>query len=677
MPRWMPQLAVITALVALPLLLATADDEPPPPPEATSLAWTAEQGTWMGVDVHPSGDRFVFDLLGDLFELPIGGGGAVRLTSGSSWDTEARYAPDGRSIVFTSDRGGGIDLWLIDADGARPRPLTAQTDSRPRDAAWSPDGEFLAARRRFTDTSSIGVWELWLHDRLGGDGVRVTSRETQAASEPAFSPDGRFVYYSSRAPRYAYNNDPNKGIWQIWRYDRITGQNRPITGEHGGLVRPTPSPDGSRLAVVRRVRARTMLQLLDLATGALSSTGVELDPDDQEGFGVNGNYPRMDWLPDGRHLVAFAGGGFRLIDVETGEVTPIPFRAPVEHDLVPAVRPTRSPVADEVQARLIRWPAFSPDAGTLLFGAQGSLWRMALPDGAPERLTGDEMREFGPSWSPDGRWIAYVTWDDEHGGAVRIVPARGGRSRVVSTTTAKYGNPSFSPDGRSLVVLRGSGGPVRGHDLGRELWSDVVVVNVVGGSESVVAATAGVKRAARPRFSPDGDRVLFPEERAVPLAAAEGFLVSVALDGTDRRDLLKVGHARDVVPSPDGRWVAFTEDHHAWIARLPDAGRSTLEVARGGGAVPVWRLSEVAGDWVDFTPDGAAVSWGYGPEIHRLGLADLLTWDAARKEEQRLEQEAAALDVGGDAPASDDGAQGEEPEEPDAEVVPPSEVLDF
>lgn len=629
----------------------------------TTLSFQAREGTWMGVDVHPDGDRFVFDLLGDLYVLPVEGGRASKLTSGSDWDTEARWSPDGRTIAFTSDRGGNLEVWLMDADGGNAHPLTGKADARGSDAAWSPDGEYLAVRHRETDTSSIGTWELWLHDRLGGDGVRLTDKTAQAASEPAFSPDGRFVYYSSRAARYSYNQDPNLGIWQVWRYDRTTGQNRPLTGEAGGVVRPTPSPDGTRLAVVRRQRGQTVLEILDLATGALRATGIVLDPDEQEGFGVNGNYPRMDWFPGSRHLLLSAHGGLWKVDASTGQRQQIEFAADTTHEILEAVRPQRDAVADEVRARLIRWPVLSPDGKALVFGAVGALWRMDLPGGTPRRLTSDrDVREFGPAWSPDGRSIVYVAWDDELGGSVRVVQARGGRGRVVSRSPAAWANPSFSPGGAEIVALRGSGGAARGHDLSGELWSDVVIVGIADGSETVVAATAALDRGARPRFSPDGTRVLFPEERTVDKGASEGFLVSVNRDGTDRRDVMKVGVARDIVPSPDGRWVAFTEDHHAWLARVPAAGRVTLELSGKGGGIPIWRLSEMAGDWVDFSAGSDVVSWNWGPEVRRLRLADLPPWQQRRQQDRAREQ----ADEGGEG--EDDG-EGEDGEPPPSEAI--------
>ena len=70
------------------------------------LKFTTDEGTWMSLDVSSDGKTIVFDLLGDLYTIPIGGGSATRITSGSGFDGQPRFSPDGKSIVFVSDRSG-------------------------------------------------------------------------------------------------------------------------------------------------------------------------------------------------------------------------------------------------------------------------------------------------------------------------------------------------------------------------------------------------------------------------------------------------------------------------------------------------------------------------------------------------------------------------------------------
>ncbi|MGH2668144.1 MAG: TolB family protein, partial [bacterium] len=110
------------------------------PENARKVEFTTDEGTWMSVDVAPDGRSILFDLLGDLYRLPIEGGKARRLTSGPAWDYAPRTSPDGRAVVFCSDRSGNMNLWLMQADGGAPRPLTQETGAVFSSPSWTPDG---------------------------------------------------------------------------------------------------------------------------------------------------------------------------------------------------------------------------------------------------------------------------------------------------------------------------------------------------------------------------------------------------------------------------------------------------------------------------------------------------------------------------------------------------------
>ena len=169
---------------------------PPGPREEVTL--DVREGTWMSLDVSPDGREIVFDLMGDLYTLPIGGGEARALTSDIAWQMQPRYSPDGRHIAFASDQGGGDNLWIMDRDGSNPRQVSKESFRLLTQPEWTPDGEFLVGRKHFTSTRSAGAGEMWLYHRSGGDGLQMTKKRTEQkdTGEPAFSPDGRYLYYS-------------------------------------------------------------------------------------------------------------------------------------------------------------------------------------------------------------------------------------------------------------------------------------------------------------------------------------------------------------------------------------------------------------------------------------------------------------------------------------------------
>ncbi len=230
----------------------------------------------MSLDVAPDGRAIVFDLLGDLYTLPIGGGSATRLTSGSGFDAQPRFSPDGKTIVFVSDRSGGENLWLVDADGRNVRPLTRGNAQMFASPEWAPDGQYVVASR-----SQGGNFDLWLYHRDGGSGLRLTGGQPAPApgtppppgATPytsfmgsAFSPDGRYIYANARTGQSQYNQMLGTA-WQIVVYDRKTGRIYNRTQNAGAGLRPAISPDGKSLAYGSRKMAITGLKIRDLSSG--------------------------------------------------------------------------------------------------------------------------------------------------------------------------------------------------------------------------------------------------------------------------------------------------------------------------------------------------------------------------------------------------------------------------
>ncbi|HEV8119613.1 MAG TPA: amidohydrolase, partial [Candidatus Polarisedimenticolia bacterium] len=340
--------------------------EVPPYPMPVEATIDTDEGTWMSLDVSPDGKEIVFDLLGDIYSIPIGGGEAKALTSGVAWDMQPRYSPDGRRIAFTSDRSGGDNIWIMDRDGSHPTQVTKEDFRLTNSPAWSPDGDFLAARKHFTGTRSLGSGEIWLYHRSGGEGTQMIKRPTEQKDlgEPAFSPDGRYLYYSYDATPgriFQYNKNPHDQIYAIQRLDRMTGRVERFTGGPGGAIRPMPSPDGKWLAFARRVRFKTVLFTRDLVSGHERPLFDGLERDMQETWAVHGVYPAMGWTPDSRSIVVWAGGKIRRVDRETGQADVIPFHVRSTRKMAQAVRSSRKVAPDRFPVKMLRWVTVSPD----------------------------------------------------------------------------------------------------------------------------------------------------------------------------------------------------------------------------------------------------------------------------------------------------------------------------
>ncbi|MGL5891281.1 MAG: TolB family protein, partial [Bacteroidia bacterium] len=191
--------------VALPIVAATviitaaSSDKPKkwdvndPPGEYKEVEFTVNEGTWMNLDVSPDGQTIVFDMLGDIYSMPISGGTAKPMQTGHAWQCQPRFSPDGKQISFTSDAGGGDNIWIMKADGSGAKQVTQEKFRLLNNAIWSTDGNYLIARKHFTSTRSIGAGEMWMYHTTGGDGVQLTKKKNsqQDVNEPTLSADGK------------------------------------------------------------------------------------------------------------------------------------------------------------------------------------------------------------------------------------------------------------------------------------------------------------------------------------------------------------------------------------------------------------------------------------------------------------------------------------------------------
>ncbi|MEO8450677.1 MAG: amidohydrolase family protein [Gemmatimonadota bacterium] len=604
------------------------------------IDFTTAEGTWMSTDITPDGRWIVFNLLGHVYRVAASGGQAECLTDGTgiAVNFHPRLSPNGKTIAFISDRNGQNNIWLMDLDGKNARAVTQELTGRFLEPTWSPDGRYIVARH-IVAANLFGVSIMMVH-KDGGQGTTLVKIENNLfPGGPKISPDGRYLYYqTSLGPVNGYfsRNDVLMGDVQIKRLDLVTGRTDDITSGHaqqqdhgssGGGYAVELSPDGQQLAFARKMPdglisykgkvfgPRTALWIRDLKTGAERLAMDPIEVDFTEGLGpIDQTLPGYRWTADGKSIVLSQGGKIRRLDVASGAVTTIPFTARVHRIASERVVPSHKLSDGPVEIRFPRWHTVSPDGRTLAFQAVGRIWLMDLPSGAPHRLTASSFEpfEYQPAWSPDGKSILFASWDDKERGAVWRVAGSGGTPARVTPESGEYLEPVWSPDGQSMVVARGAGATARGQGLARSNYWDLVSVPLGGGAETVLGR---VDDAVRASFAKD--RVFFTE------AAPRGrLLVSTRMDGTDRREHVKLINVIEAVVSPDGEWVALSIGGNAFVTPLSATAYAAAvpEVGRTGGGLPVTQLSSMGGLFPRWRGPGT-VTFGNGVQLISYSLS--------------------------------------------------------
>ncbi|MFM8377406.1 MAG: amidohydrolase family protein, partial [Phenylobacterium sp.] len=462
----------------------------------------------------------------------------------------------------------------------------------------------------FTTGRSLGTGEVWMYHVSGGDGVMLVKRPSEQhqkeLGEPIFAPDGRRVYFTRNTtpgPIFEYAQNSNTQLFAIERYDLDSGRTESVVGGEGGAVRPTPSPDGRKIAYVRREATQPRLYVRDLATGEDRKVFDALDMDMQETWAVTGVYPNMAWTPDSASLVFWAGGKLNRVSLATGKSTVIPFRISDTRGLVDPPRPAVAVAPDSFETRMPRGAAVSPDGRTVVFETLGKLWIKPMAGGEPRRLTRDEAAmEAYSSWSPDGRRLVYVRWTDAGLGEVRTLAASGGTSTAI-TPAGHYARPRFSPDGKTVVFEKDRGGYLSSPRGSAE--PGVYRVAASGG-----AMTRITDRGGNPQFGAASDRVFVIEGDA-----KESRLVSLDLNGEARRVHARGELVNDYRVSPDGRFLAFRQNYQAFVTPLAPGGQE-VTLATRGGALPVVKASGDGADWIHWSEGGKRLNWSLGPTVY-------------------------------------------------------------
>lgn len=602
------------------------------------ISFNTKEGTWMSVDISPDGQTIVFDLMGDIYTIPATGGNATAVTTGLSFDTHPRFSPDGKKILFTSDRSGSENLWYIDTEKKDTVQLTKDRDQNFPSAAWTPDGNYVIAAKGRLDV------KLWIMHKDAGSGGQLIETPGMKTIDPVVSPDGRYVYFSQRFGAWSYNAPMPQ--YQIGVYDRENAKSTTIAARYGSAFTPALSKDGKWMVYGSRYEDKTGLILRDMETGTEKWLAYPVQRDDQESIATMGVLPGMNFTPDSKALIASYGGKIYRIPVDGTKPTEIPFNANVTLELGPRLE-FKYPVSDSSHALVtqIRNAVPSPDGKKLAFTALNRLYVMDYPNGNPKRLTNHDFTEAQPTWSPDGATIVFTTWTPDGGNLYKVTVTGKAGIQKLTKEAALYNSPVFSPKGDKIVFSKGklrsykeSIGPVANSSENQLCW-----IGVNGGDVTVIDRAAF---RANPHFVKGEDRIYLNQG---------GNLISIRWDGTDEKIHARITgistfgisnfkddehmhelNARDfcllsdkiaqamevqlpspaaqITLSPDGERAIAQVNNDIFVVTIPKTGKvANISVAEPtGSSFPAKKLTDLGGEFPAWESDGKKVHWSLG-----------------------------------------------------------------
>jgi len=549
----------------------------------------------MNVDISPDGNTVVFDLLGDLFTLPSKGGTARQLTRGLAINTRPVWSPDGKKIAYISDFSGSLHVNVIDLElklhvvlGKSDEQLNYYSYARP---VWTPDGNYIAVNNKLYGLSGAN----------------------QASQMPInnllrFSFDGKIAYYLDSGKIYAFNREMNT------RMAISTLERRSQRNQSWQL-----SPDGHWWAYIIDSNSQKCLMLKNLTkkTERILVSSLYM------------KYPyyriaideHFSFSPDSKSIFIGYGGKIHRIDLLTGNDKIIPFYAKVKVDLGAFDYNQFRVSLDTIKVKYTRFANTSPDGKHLVFSALDKLYVMDLPHGKAHTLAPQAIGQFQPVYSPDGKWIAYVSWCDTIGGHVWRVSASGGKPEQLTHVAGQYQRPAWSPDGTMIAVIRGAPQLGKRDDPGT---GELQLTPINGGAIRILEDSIPLWNQLT--FTPDGKTIIYSPKNGnnddtIPL------LVSKTLEGTDRKVIAtgNLNFAPAFVQqrslSPDGRYIVYSMGEYLYLVpvcnltgstHLFDSKQNLTLIRFAQGIDPIWEKN------------GEFLSWSYANRFYRLRTTKII-----------------------------------------------------
>jgi tricorn protease len=434
-----------------------------------------------------SRDQICFRYDGDVWLVPKQGGEARRLSSVPGNESFPRFSPDGQSLAFMGSYQGGSDLYVIGIEGGVPRRLTHHPDNELL-CDWLPGGEGLL----FSSSMTSGQRRAPKLFTVAIEGGQPVEMPVPFGTFGAVDSSGRLLAYVpySYADFATWRRYQGGNAGDVWIFDLSTKQSRRVTDWPG--TDSQPMWHGKTLVYLsdRGEGSRLNLWSFDPASGK-SEQLTEFSEWDVR-FPAIG--PDDVVFENGGKLWRYELGPKRIVQVEVS---------------IPADRPRLVPQTIALGERVVGGD-LGPHAKRAVMEARGELFSVPIEDGLVRNLTrSDGTAERDPAWSPDGRWIAYV-----------------------SDASGEY----------EVCVRRSDGHPFKWQDQGEEVV-EKQLTSIGHGWKSNLS------------WAPDCKSLVF--------CTNDGVLHRVVLATAELKSLETDpdGQPMDVSWSPDSRWLAFSHRH--------------------------------------------------------------------------------------------------------------------
>lgn len=612
------RLCLCSGISLLQMTISVAQRLPIKP--TRTVSFTTEEGSYMNIDVSADGKTLAFDLLGDLYTVPETGGKATQLTRGIGLKMRPVWSPDGKKLAFITDYSDGVwHLGMLDLKnhislliGSQDHGITIGAAAYPiPPISWDVNSHFISVGDSIYAISG-GKTNLKISNSNNDQIIRLLSDGNVYTIEQIKSGRRQICLNSENGKR--------KTVLETIPapYDKFAWQSITI------------SPNCQQIAYIQDTLSHRSLIIEELSTHKKRLLIPELVLTDPRY--KNYHFQCFCFSPDSRSIYVSYGGKIHKISTETGQDAIVPISAYVKVDMGPLnynnYRVDRNPV----KAFYTRSANVSPDNKHLVFAALDKIWIMNLPKGKPRLLVNQPFSQFQPVFSPDSRWVAYVSWCDTIGGQLWKVPVSGGIPQQLTKAYGQYQRPAWSPDGRSIAIIKGwfyeknsavkAGKPELGRDMtDPSIGQMELISSFLGGSKRAIADSVVMNNNIT--FSGNGKKIVF---KPFKLNQGRDHAKLMAVDINKGVDTIVVsgtvnngtegaygGIQRTV--SPDGRYLAYSENQDIFLVplykilgpvKLTAYNNKLKPICFGAGADPYWEKG------------GKVLAWSHGNQFYRI-----------------------------------------------------------